>query len=62
LATDYCVKETALASVQSGFETLVISDAIAPVNVHPGDEAAATAEMEKQGVRFVTSDELRTAA
>jgi nicotinamidase/pyrazinamidase len=62
LATDYCVKETALASAQSGFETLVITDAIAPVNVAPKDEAAALAEMEQQGVRFVTSDELRTAA
>jgi len=62
LATDYCVKETALASVQSGFETYVITDAIAPVNVNPGDGAAALDEMEKQGVRFVSSDQLRTAA
>jgi len=35
LATDYCVKETALASAHSGFETLVVSDAVAPVAVRP---------------------------
>ncbi|HET9394353.1 MAG TPA: isochorismatase family protein [Candidatus Rubrimentiphilum sp.] len=62
LATDYCVKETALAAAQSGFETLVVSDAIAPVAVRPQDETQAIEEMEKAGVRFVTSSELRTAA
>jgi len=48
--------------VQSGFETLVVSDAIAPVAVRPEDEANAIDDMEKAGVRFVTSTELRTAA
>jgi nicotinamidase-related amidase len=62
LATDYCVKETALASAHSGFETVVVSDAVAPVAVHPEDEGAAIDEMEKAGVRFVTSTELHTAA
>ena len=62
LATDYCVKETALASAQSGFETLVVGDAIAPVAVRPQDEADAINDMEKAGVRFVTSTELREAA
>ena len=62
LATDYCVKETALASAHSGFETLVVSDAIAPVAVRPEDEAEAIEDMEKAGVRFVTSTELRAAA
>jgi nicotinamidase-related amidase len=62
LATDYCVKETALASAHSGFETVVVSDAVAPVAVHPEDEGAAIDEMEKAGVRFVTSTELHAAA
>jgi len=35
---------------------------IAPENGRPQDETMALAEMEKQGARFVTSDQLRTAA
>ncbi|HEV2262435.1 MAG TPA: isochorismatase family protein [Candidatus Rubrimentiphilum sp.] len=62
LATDYCVKETALEAARSGFETVVITDAIAAVNVQPGDEAKALEEMENAGVRFASSAELRTAA
>ena len=62
LATDYCVKETALASARAGFETIVVTDAIAAVNVKPEDESAALAAMENEGVRFATSSELRTAA
>ena len=62
LATDYCVKETALESARSGFKTIVVTDAIAAVNVKPDDEADALKEMEKAGVRFATSAELRAAA
>lgn len=62
LATDYCVKETALEAARNGFETVVISDAIAAVKVQPEDEAKALKEMESAGVRFATSAELRTAA
>jgi len=44
LATDYCVKATALDARAAGFETLVITDASAAVNVDPGDEARALAD------------------
>ncbi len=58
LATDYCVKMSALDSMQQGFETFVLTDAIAAVNVHAGDDAAALKELETQGVRFATTGEL----
>jgi len=62
LATDYCVKATALESNAHGFETIVITDAIAAVNVNPQDERKALEEMARAGIAFAESDSLRAAA
>jgi nicotinamidase/pyrazinamidase len=56
LATDYCVKFSALDSISSGFRTCVIEDACRGVDLKPGDSAAAIAEMRKAGVTIVGSD------
>ena len=37
LATDYCVKETALDSLRKGFATTVLRDAVRAVDLEPGD-------------------------
>jgi nicotinamidase/pyrazinamidase len=58
LATDYCVKFTALDAVTLGFETVVIEDACRGVNIDPNDAAEALAEMRRAGARLVTSREL----
>jgi nicotinamidase/pyrazinamidase len=50
LATDYCVKATALDAVRLGFGTAVLTDAIAAVDVEPGDRARAIEEMQAAGV------------
>lgn len=50
LATDYCVKATALDAVRLGFETALLTDAIAAVDLAPGDGAAALDEMLAAGV------------
>lgn len=50
LATDYCVKETALDAARLGFATTVLADGIRPVNLNPGDGARAIAEMVTAGV------------
>jgi nicotinamidase/pyrazinamidase len=50
LATDYCVKETALDAVRLGFETALLTDAIAAVDLEPGDGAKALDEMVAAGV------------
>jgi nicotinamidase/pyrazinamidase len=52
LATDYCVKATALDAVRLGFETTVLEDAIAAVNLEPDDGARAVAEMRDAGVHI----------
>jgi nicotinamidase/pyrazinamidase len=50
LTTDYCVKATALDAVRLGFGTAVLADAIAAVDVAPGDGARALEEMQAAGV------------
>jgi len=50
LATDYCVKATALDAQRLGFETRVLADAIAAVDLAAGDGERAIAEMEAAGV------------
>lgn len=56
LATDYCVKYSALDAAALGFETYLIADASKGVNLKPGDVEKAIEEMEKAGVRIVTTD------
>ena len=50
LATDFCVKATALDAVKKGFETVLIVDACRGVNLHPGDDLKAIREMFDAGV------------
>jgi len=57
LATDYCVKATALDAVRLGLETIVLTDAIAAVNLAPEDGAKALSEMEAAGVIIRSSGE-----
>lgn len=55
LATDYCVRYTALDARKEGFSTWLIADACRGVNLHPGDVDRAIDEMRRAGVRIVTS-------
>lgn len=49
LATDYCVKESALDAVSNGYATLVLRDGVRPVNLSPGDGERALAEVLRAG-------------
>ena len=49
LATDYCVSSTAVDAANLGFETEVLQDAIAAVNLKPGDGEAAIGAMSAAG-------------
>ena len=53
LATDYCVKATALDAVAAGFATRAIRRAMRAVNLRAGDGAVALAQMRKAGVKVV---------
>lgn len=58
LATDYCVKFSALDSIGCGIRTRVIEDACRGVNLEEGDSAAAIAEIRKAGVSIVESADI----
>lgn len=49
LATDYCVRATALDAVRQGFEVVVLGDAVRAVEANPGDGAQALAAVEAAG-------------
>lgn len=58
LATDYCVKATVVDALQQGFEVVVVSDAVAAVNLLPEDGAKAIKEMEQAGAVIMPVAEL----
>ena len=49
LATDYCVKNTALEALQEGFAVTVDTTAVRGVDVEPGDSDRALAELRAAG-------------
>ena len=59
LATDYCVRASALDADKNGFETFVVEDAVAAVEVKPGDGERALKEMAHAGVTLIRSDEIQ---
>jgi len=58
LATDYCVKFTALDARREGFEVVLLEDASRGVEVNPGDTAKAIEEMKAAGVTILSSENL----
>ena len=61
LATDYCVKFTALDAAQMGFKTHLIEDASRGVDLRPNDVREAIAEMQRAGVTVVQSADILNA-
>jgi nicotinamidase/pyrazinamidase len=49
LATDYCVRETALDAIRKGFQTVVLADATRPVELDPGDGDRAFEDIRRSG-------------
>jgi nicotinamidase/pyrazinamidase len=50
LATDYCVKATALDGARLGYQTAVLLDGVRAVDLEPGDGDRALEELEEAGV------------
>lgn len=62
LATDYCVRASAIDACREGFDTTVVTDAIRAVEVNPGDGERALEDMKRAGAKLATSRELSPAA
>jgi len=58
LVTEYCVKESAIDAQKRGFTTYVIKDAVEGVKLKEGDVDMAFGEMEKAGVKVISSAEI----
>ncbi|MEO8270892.1 MAG: bifunctional nicotinamidase/pyrazinamidase [Aureliella sp.] len=58
LATDYCVRFTALDAISEGFHTTLIIDGCRGVELQPGDIETALEEMKMAGVEMMQSDSL----
>jgi nicotinamidase/pyrazinamidase len=58
LATDYCVRFTALDARKLGLATNIIIDACRAVNLSVDDEGAALEEMQRAGAKIIRSTEL----
>ncbi|MCW5657220.1 MAG: isochorismatase family protein [Burkholderiaceae bacterium] len=57
LATDYCVLQTVLDARSLGFDARVMTDAVAAVDLAPGDGARAIQRMQAAGATLTTSEE-----
>lgn len=58
LATDYCVRASALDACKLGYHTYVVTDAIAAVDLKEGDGRKALDEMYKAGCLLVESKDI----
>jgi len=58
LVTEYCVKESAIDAQKRGFITYVVKDAVEGVKLKEGDVDRAFGEMEKAGVKIISSTEI----
>ena len=55
LATDYCVRATALDAMARGLEVTVLTDAVAAVDLEPGDGARALDEVMTAGAELAVT-------
>ncbi|OGW79409.1 MAG: nicotinamidase [Omnitrophica bacterium RIFCSPLOWO2_12_FULL_44_17] len=60
LATDYCVKYTAIDAAGLGYQTCVIQDAVKGVKLRPDDVENAFESMKKSGVVVMHRSDLKT--
>ncbi len=53
LATDYCVKYSAIDALKSGFKVKILKDAIQGVNIKPTDSKEALAQITAMGAKEI---------
>ena len=58
LATDYCVRHSVLDAIRQGWRVMLVTDAIASVELTPGDGERALSEMRRAGAELRRSTEL----
>lgn len=61
LATDYCVRASAIDARGEGFAVTVVEDAVRGVEVSPGDSQRALQDMRDAGARVASSEDVLAA-
>jgi nicotinamidase/pyrazinamidase len=59
LATDYCIRSTALDGLSERFEVFIISDAVKGVEISPGDSKKALTEMKRAGAVIILEKDIQ---
>lgn len=59
LATDYCIKQTALDALKRGLRVVVLEDAICGIDATPGDCKRAILAMRHAGAIFAKAQDLK---
>jgi len=59
LATDYCVKSSALDALEHGYQVNILTDAIKGVDLDPQDSQKALDAMRTKGSRFIDLEQTR---
>jgi len=59
VATEYCVHDSAMGALEGDLEVYVLRDCVGPIEVEPGDEERALANLEKRGAVIIQSNELK---
>ena len=54
IATEYCVRATAMDALRLGFTVSVLEDLVRPIEQAPGDSTRAQEEMTRAGARLVS--------
>ncbi len=62
LATDYCVRASAIDARREGFDVTVVEDAVRGVEVNDGDSERAFSDMRDAGARIASSDDVLAGA
>ncbi len=55
IATEYCVKETALDALRAGLGVTILTDAVAGIDASPGDADRALEELKRAGAELTSS-------
>jgi len=58
LATDYCVRATALDALNLGLQVTLVTDGCRAVNLKPGDGERAMLELREAGARLLMAQEI----
>ena len=54
IATDYCVMQTTLDALRADLHAIVLTDAVAGIDAHPGDVDRALAAMSRAGAQLTS--------